>query len=164
MAAEIEWLRALTAGDAWLRASLVAGHGLQNLLVQVGDIHESEQGGGRFEGTNLLHAHCRTGFRNSHDSGASQDPIEMPYEEIKRDLKNHLVPEPSLVTERYKFQCFRQKLGQSVSKFIVELQKCASTCKFNEISRDYRKDRLCDQQIFGLVDERLRSKLLAEKA
>lgn len=30
-----------------------------------------------------------------------QDPTEMPYEEIKQALKNHLTPEPSLATERY---------------------------------------------------------------
>lgn len=92
-----------------------------------------------------------------------KDPTEMTYEEIRLELKKHLAPEPSLATERYKFQCCRQKPGQSVSEFIVELQKCASTCKFNEPSSDYRKDRLCDQLIFGLSDERLRSKVLAER-
>lgn len=93
------------------------------------------------------------------------DPTKETYDDLKDVLIAHLAPEPSQASERYKFQCCKQKPGQTISDFIVELQKAASKCKFNDTPKiDYRKDRMCDQLIFGLSDDRFRAKLLTDKS
>lgn len=119
----------------------------------------------RKELQNLYDAHgdvpiLQCGARGT-DRGDDANPNRRgSYNEINSLLTKNLVTEHTLAAEMYTFQCCRQKLGQSISDFIDELQKYASTCEFNTSSGDLREDRIWNQLVFGMSDERLRSKLL----
>ena len=91
------------------------------------------------------------------------DPSDMTLEQLKEELIKHLAPEPSVAASRYCFQQCRQSEGQAFVDFLAELRKAAAHCKFNVIPANPLNDRLRDQIIFGLRDEKVRSKLLGVK-
>jgi len=51
------------------------------------------------------------------------DPAKKTFAELITVLKNHFTPEVNEISERYKFFKEDQKTGQSISEYIVELNR-----------------------------------------
>ncbi|XP_043225249.1 uncharacterized protein K02A2.6-like isoform X2 [Amphibalanus amphitrite] len=73
-------------------------------------------------------------------------------------MRAHKDPKPSKILSRFRFsQCHRDP-SQPVADFIAELRKAAEHCEFGGTL----EDRLMEQLVCGIADERIQRHLLAE--
>lgn len=92
-------------------------------------------------------------------------PSDKSYEELVKLLEQHLCPEPNEISEQHRFGLLKQKDNQSISEFVTELKKGASSCNFLcETCRGSTLNTyLRFQLIIGLLDSNIRERLLMEK-
>ena len=76
-----------------------------------------------------------------------------------RTLGSHFEPEPIDIAERFHFHKPNQRLGESISDFIADLQRLAINCKFG----GYLDEALWDRSVCGLNNEATQKRLLTEK-
>ena len=79
-------------------------------------------------------------------------------DELVALLTNHFYPKASIVTERYRFGCRRQREQESIADYVADL-RLAMCCDFKPAALD---ETLRDRFICGLSEEYIRSKLLTE--
>ena len=80
------------------------------------------------------------------------------FEELLAVMRAHKDPKPSKILSRFRFsQCHRDP-SQPVADFIAELRKAAEHCEFGGTL----EDRLMEQLVCGIADERIQRHLLAE--
>lgn len=84
-------------------------------------------------------------------------PAEKSYKELVDLMKNHLQPKPSVMSERYKFHKLTQSNGQSISDFVLSLNRAATHCEFEN-----RDVSLRDQFVSGLTSDNLKKRLFTE--
>ncbi|CAH0724893.1 unnamed protein product, partial [Brenthis ino] len=85
-------------------------------------------------------------------------PRERTYEELKKNLMNHLEPKPNVITERYKFGQRCQMSGESINTYLAELKKLSLYCNYGENLTEQIRDKF----ISGLNNEKIKQKLLNE--
>ena len=83
-------------------------------------------------------------------------PAELPFDELKRLLLQHVLPVNFQATERAKFNTLVRSSSTSCREFILQLQKQASRCNFGEKLEENLRDRL----IAGINNSELQRKLL----
>ena len=83
---------------------------------------------------------------------APESPSSLKFEDLVGTLKNYFSPKPSIIAERFKFHGRYQGEGGSISRYIVELKKLASTCDFGSLR---------DHLVCGLRDSAILKKLLS---
>lgn len=86
-------------------------------------------------------------------------PAEKTYEDLVVVLKEHYAPTPSVPVQRFKFKARLRKAGESVADYVSELRKLTEHCDF----RNGLNERLRDQFVSGIGDEKLQKKLLAKE-
>lgn len=79
----------------------------------------------------------------------------MNYETIVEVLKTHLCPKRSIIAERFHFYKIDQKVNESVSNFVMELRKLASSCNFGS----FLDEALTGKLVCGLPSEAIRKEL-----
>ena len=89
---------------------------------------------------------------------APDKPSTKSYEDLLTILRNHLSPQPSEITKRYRFHTRDQRNGESVSEFIAELRRLSLHCNFEDTLDKTNRDRL----VCGLKVENIQKRLLAE--
>ena len=89
---------------------------------------------------------------------APAKPKDKSLSEIQQILQNHLEPKPLLIAERYRFHKRDQREGESITQYIAELKKLASTCDFGAFLSDSLRDRL----VCGLTNEQITKRLMTE--
>ena len=57
-------------------------------------------------------------------------PNKLSYEELSEATKNHYVPKPSVIVQRYKFNTRVRGNDESISTFIAELRALSEHCEF----------------------------------
>ena len=97
--------------------------------------------------------HCRLEFVVAIHNGQTKT-----YLELSVILKNHYAPKKLVIAERYRFHNCVQKDGESVSTFVANLKRLASTCNFGS----YLNEALRDRFVCGLRSSNIKKKLLAE--
>ena len=75
-------------------------------------------------------------------------------DELVALLTNHFHPKASIVTERYRFGCRRQREQESIADYVANLRRLAMRCDFKP------DETLRDCFICSLSEEYIRSKLL----
>eukprot|EP00112_Aurelia_sp_Birch-Aquarium-sp1_P019358 Seg4771.2 transcript_id=Seg4771.2/GoldUCD/mRNA.D3Y31 product="hypothetical protein" protein_id=Seg4771.2/GoldUCD/D3Y31 len=85
-------------------------------------------------------------------------PSSKTYDELKATLSAHFKPKTLVIAERFRFYKRNQHENESISDYIVELKKLASTCDFGEFLSIALRDRL----VCGLRSESIQRKLLTE--
>ena len=85
-------------------------------------------------------------------------PQDQLFEDLKRELKGHFAPKPLVIGERFYFHKWNQTPTESVSDYVAELQRLASTCKFGEYLQDASRHRF----VCGLVHNGTQKQLLSE--
>ena len=88
---------------------------------------------------------------------APESPSSLKFEDLVGTLKNYFSPKPPVIAERFKFHGRYQGEGESISRYIVELKKLASTCDFGSFLDESLRDRL----VCGLRDGAIQKKLLS---
>ncbi|PIK53317.1 hypothetical protein BSL78_09796 [Apostichopus japonicus] len=84
-------------------------------------------------------------------------PSEVTFKDITDKLKNHFSPTPPAMAERFKFYARKQASGESVTQYLAELKRLASTCNFDR----FLNDALRDAFVFGLSDEHAQRRLFS---
>ena len=74
-------------------------------------------------------------------------------------MQSHLDPQPLAIAQHFKFHQHNQKSDETISQFVVEPQKYAEYCDF----QDKLDDALLDRLVCGLHSETIQKRLLAEK-
>lgn len=93
------------------------------------------------------------------DHLSPEDPEAKTYEEIVTLLGQYFDPEPLEMVELWKFRQRMQREGESVAEYITALQREAKYCGFG----DYLQKGLRNQLVFGLRNQRIRTRLIEEK-
>ena len=86
-------------------------------------------------------------------------PSACTYEKLKDTLKYHFKPVSIIIDERFHFHRRNQTSGESVSQYLVELRRLASTCEFGAFLDEALRDRF----VCGLSNENIQKRLLAKK-
>ncbi|KAE9544230.1 hypothetical protein AGLY_001409 [Aphis glycines] len=77
--------------------------------------------------------------------------------EVIEQFEKYCNPHKNIVYERFKFFNAKQKPGQTIEEYIIELQTLSTSCEFME------KNNMCrDRLIVGLLDIGLQERLLKE--
>ena len=74
-------------------------------------------------------------------------PEECSYETLKMKLNRQFGVKKLVLTERYRFYAHKQHDKQSLSDYLAELRRLASTCQWSE---GYLADNLHDKFVMGL--------------
>ena len=90
---------------------------------------------------------------------APRQPGELTYKEALTELESHFKPKPVKIAERFRFYKQNQHAGETVPKYIAELQRLATTCEFGT----FLNEALCDRLVCGLREEAMQRRLLAEQ-
>ena len=85
-------------------------------------------------------------------------PSSKTYDELKATLSAHFKPKTLVIAERLRFYKRNQHENESISDYIVELKKLASTCDFGDFLSIALRDRL----VCGLRSESIERKFLTE--
>jgi hypothetical protein len=85
-------------------------------------------------------------------------PEALSLDELTTKLQDHFKPAPKALSERFKFGKRTQQQGETVSQYLAELRKLASTCKFTCCL----EERLRDQLIIGLNNAQSQKRLFTE--
>ena len=85
-------------------------------------------------------------------------PKNKKFDDLTKLLKNHYTPTKLIISERFRFYKRNQNENESISEYILELKKLASTCKFE----GHLNDALRDRFVCGLLNENIQQKLLLE--
>ena len=75
---------------------------------------------------------------------APKAPKEKTLDEIKKLLKSHFEPTPSVTAERYRFHRRDQAPGEMIADYVAELRKLTTHCKF-ENTKDFLEESLRDR-------------------
>ncbi|XP_045483761.1 uncharacterized protein K02A2.6-like [Harmonia axyridis] len=93
------------------------------------------------------------------DKVSPENPNNMEYNDLIKEMKQHYNPEPLEIAENFRFLQRKQNEGESVQQYLTTLQRLATTCKFG----DYLKKALRNQFMFGLRTQNIQSRLLEMK-
>ena len=85
-------------------------------------------------------------------------PNKLSYEELSQAIRNHYVPKPSVIVQRYKFNTSVRGNDESISTFMAELRTLSEHCEFGVSLGEMLRDRL----VCGVNEDRIQRRLLAE--
>ncbi len=85
-------------------------------------------------------------------------PNKLSYEELSQAIRNHYVPKPSVIVQRYKFNTRVRGNDESISTFMAELRTLSEHCEFGVSLDEMLRDRL----VCGVNEDRIQRRLLAE--
>lgn len=87
------------------------------------------------------------------------EPETKSYDEVVAALDGYFDPEPLEMVELWRFRSRNQREGETITEFITALQREAKHCKFDT----YLQKALRNQLVFGLRNQRIRSRLIEER-
>ena len=85
-------------------------------------------------------------------------PCNKRFDELVKPMKEHQMPPPNPVLERFKFHTRSRQQGKSMADFVTSLRRLSEHCEFGDGLDDLHRDRL----ICGCNEDRLQKNLLAK--
>ena len=82
-------------------------------------------------------------------------PQSKSLDALVKMLKDHFEPKPLLIAERFYFHRRDQAVGETISEYVAELRRLATTCEFGDFLNDALRDRL----VCGLRNESVQKRL-----
>ena len=89
---------------------------------------------------------------------APSKPTEKTLQELIQLVKDHLMPRPSIIVQRFHFNARNQNETETVSQYVAELRRLAEHCDFDATLETMLRDRL----VCGLRDTKTQRRLLTE--
>ncbi|XP_049511265.1 uncharacterized protein K02A2.6-like [Dermacentor silvarum] len=89
-------------------------------------------------------------------------PPNVDYQVIVDAVKKHANPKPSELYARYVFSKRDQQEGEGVADYVTALRKLSDNCGFGG-TKFPLEEMLCDRLVFGISDNVVQQRLLAEK-
>ncbi len=71
-------------------------------------------------------------------------PTDRTFKELVELLKEHFAPKPSVMVQRFRFNCRSRQQGESVAAFVAKLQRLTEFCDFGGVLEDMLRDRFRD--------------------
>jgi len=101
-------------------------------------------------------------------------PADCSLDTLVKTLEEHFEPKPNIIAERYKFHKRSQAQNESVTEYLAELRKLATTCEFGKatgvdsvsaaMSTALLNNTLRDRFVVGLRSENIQKALLSKKS
>lgn len=89
---------------------------------------------------------------------APAKPTEKTFEELKQCVQQHLLPKPSVIVQRFKFNSRYRQPHESISAYVAELRRLSEFCEYGTTLDEMLRDRL----VCGVRDEATQKRLLGE--
>ena len=89
-----------------------------------------------------------------------QKPTDVDFATLRKKVREHHDPTPSVHVSRFKFGSCRRRVGQTIADYVAALRKASEHCGFESTL----EDRLLEQLVICVDDERMQRRLLAEKS
>lgn len=89
---------------------------------------------------------------------APSKPGEKTYTDLVTVMEEHHNPKPSVILQRFKFNCCVRKKHQSVAEFVADLRHLAEHCEYKEKLEEMLRDRI----VVGVNDDKIQRRLLSE--
>lgn len=96
-------------------------------------------------------------FRLSIDLCAPDKPLDKPFNDLKKIIKEHLSPKKNEKMERYMFAEAKQKATETIHEFVARLKDLSLHCNFSNLN-----ESLCDKFVCGVSDHDTRVALFSE--
>ncbi|UYV77476.1 K02A2.6-like [Cordylochernes scorpioides] len=106
----------------------------------------------------FVDSNWREGYDTLKNLCSPKLPKEYKYEELIEKLVEYFSPRRSIIVERFMFFGRIQKETESVSEYLVEIKRLASTCGFGE----FLKESLRDKLVCGLRNAKIQRRILSE--
>ncbi|UYV63361.1 K02A2.6-like, partial [Cordylochernes scorpioides] len=85
-------------------------------------------------------------------------PKDKTFDNLIDILKRHFSPKRSIVVERFIFFKRMQLKEESISDYLVEIKRLASSCNFG----NFLEDSLRDKMVYGLYNAKIQNRILLE--
>ncbi|XP_049272019.1 uncharacterized protein LOC125758642 [Rhipicephalus sanguineus] len=89
-------------------------------------------------------------------------PTAAAYEKIKKAVREHMHPKPSVLCGRFLFYKRNQAQGESVADYVTALRRLAENCGFGDDTLPM-DEMMRDRFVFGISNEAVQQRLLAER-
>lgn len=89
-------------------------------------------------------------------------PTAATYDCIKKAVREHMHPKPSVLYGRFLFYKRNQAQGESVADYVTALRKLAENCGFGDKTLPL-DEMMRDRFVFGINNEAVQQRLLAER-
>ena len=89
------------------------------------------------------------------------EPKDKTFKQLVECMQKHFEPKPSESMQRLKFHSRSRRQGETVAAFVSELRAIAKDCNFG--SKEQLEVMLRDRMVCGIANEKIQTKLLAEK-
>ena len=86
-------------------------------------------------------------------------PAEVSFDDLISTVKEHQNLTPLVLVSRFKFGSCSRRGDQAVADYVAALRKASEHCRFESTL----EDRLLEQLVIGVGDERMQRRLLSEK-
>lgn len=80
-------------------------------------------------------------------------------ERLAEIMQNHLQPQPSVISQCYKFKKCKQIAGEDIKMYLAKLKKLSAHCHFGK----QLESHIRDQFVWDLISERIKKRLLGEQ-
>ena len=87
-------------------------------------------------------------------------PAETDYKDVVAALTAHYNPNPSQITERFKFNSRIRRQGENIATFVADLRRLTEHCGYGSTLDEMIRDRF----VCGINDARIQRRLLSEPA
>ena len=88
-----------------------------------------------------------------------RNPKDVSFDDLLKTVKDYQDPTPSVIVSRFKFGSCSRRAGQTIADYVAVLRKASQHCSFENAL----EDRLLEQLVIGVGDERMQRRLLSEK-
>lgn len=92
------------------------------------------------------------------DLVAPTKPETLTFDAICKRLKEHYSPKPLTIAERFRYNQRNQTADETVSQYLADLRRLASTCEFGNHLDEVLRDRF----VCGLRSDQQKKRLLSE--
>ncbi|KYQ47001.1 hypothetical protein ALC60_13986 [Trachymyrmex zeteki] len=70
-----------------------------------------------------------------------EKPANLTIERLAEIMRNHLQPQPSIISQRYKFKECKQLTDEDIKTFLARLKKLSIYCHFGEQLENHIRDQ-----------------------
>ena len=91
----------------------------------------------------ILLSSCGTAtYKTIRSVVAPMKPTEVAFDELVRKVKEHYLPKPSPIVQRFKFNTCTRMEGETIAAYVARLQVLTQYCEFGDTGK-YAEGPLC---------------------
>ena len=109
----------------------------------------------------MTYVHTTLVFAPAREVGGNQIAAESKddYDLVVRKFTDYCIPRKNVIYERFKFNARNQAEGESIDAYVTDLRLKGSSCEY----RDFLEELIRDRLVIGILDKRLKEKMLRDR-